>query len=146
IYFDAAATAVKLERDGEKFVDRPLWTHQENRVEFNTPVLKNGLLIGLTGPSGSGAHQFFVLDTATNKATWTAPAPRIAPANSPGAPPPEAKSDKGGDNGGEKGGFGFKGPPGGKGGFGGKGGGMGGGIRADPGYGSIVDAGSVILT
>jgi hypothetical protein len=36
----------------------------ENRVEFNTPVLKNGLLIGLTGPTGSGAHQFFCAPSA----------------------------------------------------------------------------------
>src|SRR5437762_9956798 len=67
IYFDGAATAVKLEKEGDKFVDRALWTHNENRVEFNTPVLKNGQLIGLTGPSGSGAHQFFALDVQTGK-------------------------------------------------------------------------------
>jgi outer membrane protein assembly factor BamB len=147
IYFDGAATAVKLEKDGDKFADKPLWTYNENRVEFNTPVLKNGLLIGLTGPSGSGAHQFFVLDTSDNKTTWTSAAPRIAAAGPPGAPPPDAKGEKRGfgDKAGEKGdkGFGGKGPPGG---FGGKGGGMGGGMRADPGYGSVVDAGSVILT
>jgi outer membrane protein assembly factor BamB len=135
IYFDAAAYAVKLEKEGDKIVDKQLWKHQENRVEFNTPVLHNGLLIGLTGPSGSGAHQFFCVDIESNKATWTSAAPRIAAAGPPGAPQADEKGGKGG--------FGFKGGSGGKGGFG-KGGG--GGIRADAGYGSVVDAGSAIFS
>jgi outer membrane protein assembly factor BamB len=146
IYFDGAATAVKLEKDGDKFVDKPLWSEMENRVEFNTPVLKNGLLIGLTGPSGSGAHQFFCFDTATSQTTWTSAAPRLAGAAS--GPPDGKAGGKGGF--GDKKGFGDKAPPE-KGGFGGKGGGggkggMGGGMRADAGYGSVVDAGSVIMT
>lgn len=136
IYFDATAYAVKLEKEGDKIVDKPLWKHQENRVEFNTPVLHGGLLIGLTGPSGSGAHQFFCVDIENNKSTWTSPAPRMATA---GPPAPPQADDKGG-----KGAFGFKGPPGGKGGFGK--GGRGGGMRADAGYGSVIDAGSAIMT
>ena len=202
IYFDGAATGAKLEPEGAKLVDKTLWTHMENRVEFNTPILRDGLLVGLTGPSGSGAHQFFCLDTQSGTVTWSSPAPRIASAAAP-----DGKGDKsvfgdkggfgpkggfgekggfgdkgafpqrggGGDKGGfgqrggddkgfgqrggdkgkfgDKGGFGFKGPDG-KGGFGkgdfGKGGfgrgGGGGGIRADAGYGSIVDASTHIIT
>jgi outer membrane protein assembly factor BamB len=138
IYFDGAATAVKLEKQGDKFVDKQLWTHMENRVEFNTPVLRSGVLVGLTGPSGSGSHQFFALDTQSGQVDWTSPAPRIAAAVAGG----EGRGEKGFAPKGEPGKSGF-----GKGGFGkggfGKGGG--GGMRADPGYGSVVDAGSVLL-
>jgi outer membrane protein assembly factor BamB len=152
IYFDAAAYAVKLVKDGDKFIDQPLWKHEQNRVEFNTPVLLGDLLIGLTGPSGSGSHQFFCLDTTTNQATWTTPAPRIAGGSTEGraekaGPADKGNFDKSSDKGTGKGGFGGKGNFG-KGGFGkggfGKGGG--GGFRADAGYGSVVAAGSVILT
>jgi hypothetical protein len=112
----------------------------EQRVEFNTPVLKDGLLIGLTGPSGSGAHQFFCFEIATGKTTWTSAAPRLAAASAEGKAGEKGPPDKTGD----KKGFGEKGGFGGKGGFGK--GGMGGGMRADAGYGSVVDAGSVIMT
>jgi hypothetical protein len=70
---------------------------------FDTPVLKNGLLFGL-----SAANDFFCIDAKDGKTAWTAPS---APATAGDAP--------------------------------GGGGGRGG--RGRGGYGSIVDAGSVLL-
>jgi outer membrane protein assembly factor BamB len=103
--------AVKLEKQGDSFVAKDLWNNTENSVIYNTPVVKDGLLYGLTQ-----SHKFFCINTQTGKTMWTAPAPQAG-----GAPP-------------------------GAGGAGGGGGGrrMGGGGRTS-GYGSIVDAGSVLV-
>jgi outer membrane protein assembly factor BamB len=132
---DGPTTALKLAKQSDKFEDKVLWTTPENRVEFNTPVLKDGMLIGLTGGRvGGQSHQFFSFNVNSGKTAWTAPAPRIAGVTG-------GKAGGGGDKGGGDKGGGGKG----KGGFG-KGGGMGGGMRADAGYGSIVDAGSVLLS
>jgi outer membrane protein assembly factor BamB len=118
IYLDGPAKAVKLAKEGDKFVAKTEWTVQENPVQFNTPILRDGLLIGL-----SGRHELFCVDTKTEKTVWTTPAPRFAAA---GNTPPPDRSDKGDKRG--------------KGGRGG-----GGGMRADAGYGSVVDAGSVLM-
>jgi outer membrane protein assembly factor BamB len=107
-------TAVKFDKQGDGFVAKELWSNKEKSVQFNSPVLKDGLLYGLTG-----ANEFFCLNAQTGKLEWTAPA---GPAG-------------GGGPGGKAG------APGGKAG-GGRGMGMGGG---GAGYGSIVDAGSVLL-
>jgi len=107
---DGPATAIKLARDGDKFVSSKLWSNQASPVKYNTPVLKNGLLFGLSMRS-----ELFCVNTKDGTTLWSAP---IGPA--PAAPPP------GGAGGG------FKGK--------GKGGGMG-----TAGYGSIVDAGSVLF-
>jgi outer membrane protein assembly factor BamB len=97
--------AVKLEKEGDGFAAKELWSNPEKSVQFNTPVLKNGLLFGLTA-----GNEFFCLNAQTGQTSWSAP---LAPA-----------SEAGGAGG-----------PGGGGGRGGRGGG----------YGSIVDAGSVML-
>jgi outer membrane protein assembly factor BamB len=131
IFLDGPAKAVKLEKEGDKFVDKDLWTNTDYRVEYNTPVAMNDALFGLSGGMGSGAHNFFCIDLGTGKSGWNVPAPRIAGA--PAGAPPGGKG--GGQEGGKGGGFG-------KGGFG-KGGG--GGMRADAGYGSIVAAGPVLI-
>jgi outer membrane protein assembly factor BamB len=84
-------------------------------VQFNTPVLKNGLVFGL-----SNNDLLFCIDAKTGKTAWSAPAKGTAtPAVNPGAA---------GGGGAARGG---------------RGGRMGGGVR--PGYGSIVDAGSVLI-
>jgi PQQ enzyme repeat. len=108
IYLDGPARAVKLAKEGDKFVSSKLWSNQESRVEYNTPILKNGLLFGLTG-----RNELFCVDTKDGKTLWSS---AIAP--TPAATPTP--------------------PAGGK----GKGRGMGGG---QAGYGSIVDAGSVLF-
>lgn len=135
--------AVKFELEGDKVVAKDLWESPEKTVQFNTPVLKNGRLYGLTGN-----NDLFCLDAKDGKVVWSTPFPgtpeggatpraaldtqkppyrvpaakvfgQAAPAE-PGRPP---------------------GGPGGPGGPGRRGGGMGGG----GGYASVVDAGAVLL-
>jgi outer membrane protein assembly factor BamB len=128
--------AVKIEKQGDGFTPQELWSNSDKSVQFNTPVLKDGFLYGL-----SAANEFFCLNAKDGKLAWSAPAakpaeapPAAAPAagESPTAPPTTAPAA--GEPGGRR-----PGPPGGGGG-GRRGGGGGGG-----GYGSIVDAGSVLL-
>jgi outer membrane protein assembly factor BamB len=113
-------TAVKLEKQGDGFVAKELWSNKDNSVIFNTPVLKNGLLVGL-----SQGNQFFAINAQAGQTAWTAPGPQGG-----GAPGKGGGFGKGGGAG--KGGAGQKG-----------GGGMRGGGRG--GYGSIVDAGPVLM-
>jgi outer membrane protein assembly factor BamB len=120
IYLDGPAKAVKLTKEGDKFVAKTLWTVPENAVQFNTPVLREGLLVGL-----SGRHDLFCINTETKKTAWTSPATRIGGA---GAPP-----DRGNQGDGNQGSKGK-----------GRGRGFGRGA-ADAGYGSVVDAGSVFM-
>jgi outer membrane protein assembly factor BamB len=80
-------------------------------------VIKDGFLYGL-----SAGNEFFCLNTQDGKTVWTAP---FGPAAAAAAP-----ATGGGQGGGERGGRGGRG--------------MGGGMRGG-GYGSIVDAGSVLL-
>jgi outer membrane protein assembly factor BamB len=101
-------TAVKLAKKGDGVASTELWKNADNSVMFNTPVLKNGLLFGL-----SAGNDFFCINAKDGKTAWTAPSARAA-AN--------AASDGGGGGGG------------------GRKGGMGRG-----GFGTIVDAGSVLL-
>jgi outer membrane protein assembly factor BamB len=107
-------TAVKIEKQGDKFEAKQLWSNQDADVQFNSPVVKDGLLFGITP-----RDEFFCMNMQDGKVAWKAPA---------------AQAPRGGQPGGS-------GQAGGKGkGRGGRGGGMGGG-----GYGSIVDAGSVLI-
>ncbi|HLJ93988.1 MAG TPA: PQQ-binding-like beta-propeller repeat protein [Gemmataceae bacterium] len=105
------AKDVKLEKEGGGFAAKQQWNNKENNVLYNTPVVKDGLIYGL-----SQTNQFFCIDAKTGKTLWTASAATAAAA----APP-------------------AGGAPGGQGARRGGRGGMGGG------YGSIVDAGSVLL-
>lgn len=114
--------AVRLEKDGDKFVAKDVWANKDAAVIYNSPVIVGGHVYGLTQ-----GNQFFCLDLKDGKTAWTAPAPGT-PA---GGTPPPGGGDKGGPPGGDKGGKGGKG-----------GRGMGGGRG---GYGSIVAAGNVLL-
>ena len=93
------AKAVKIEKQGEAFAAKELWSNPDNSVQFNSPVLKNGFLFGLTQ-----GNEFFCINAQNGQSAWTAPA---------------GQAGAGG---------------------GGRGRGGGGG-----GYGSIIDAGSVLL-
>ncbi len=104
-------TAAKLERQGDKLTSEELWTNADNSVQFNTPVLKDGLIFGL-----STLNSLFCLSAENGQTAWNAP----LVANATG----EAKQESGGR---------------GRGGRRGRGGGGGGG------YGSVVDAGPVLL-
>jgi outer membrane protein assembly factor BamB len=58
--------AVKIEKEGDGFVAKELWTNADIGTSFNTPVLKDGLLFGL-----SERGNFFCLKAATGQAAWT---------------------------------------------------------------------------
>lgn len=99
--------AVKIEKSGENFAAKELWSNAEKSVQFNTPVLKDGLLYGLTQ-----GNEIFCLNAKNGQTAWTAP---VTPPSAGGQAEPAGG--------------------GGRGGRGGRGGG----------YGSVVDAGSVLL-
>jgi outer membrane protein assembly factor BamB len=111
--------AVKIEKQGDGFVAKELWSNPKNSVQFNTPVLKKGQLFGLTQN-----NQFFAINAENGETAWTAPAGQSG-GSTPAAKsaPPKGAAPKGGAKGGR--------------------GGRGGGAR--PGYGSIVDADSVLV-
>jgi len=64
--------AVKLEKEGDKLAAKEQWTNKDNGVQFNTPVIKDGLVFGLTD-----TNNLFCI-TADGKTAWTAPAPKAA--------------------------------------------------------------------
>ena len=134
--------ALKLEKEGDKFVAKELWNNPDKSVQFNTPVLKDGMIYGLA-PN----NELFCVSARDGKVAWSTPWPAAAraalelPDLAPAFaglqqdPPPRRPGGPGGQ--------GQGGQPGGPGGGGRRGGGgMGGG---GGGYGSIVDAGSVLL-
>jgi len=58
--------AVRLEKKGDKLVSKELWSNT-NGVMFNTPVLTNGLLFGL-----SENDRLFCINAKDGKTAWTA--------------------------------------------------------------------------
>lgn len=97
-------TAVRLEKEGDGFAAKALWKNADISVQFNTPVLKQGFLYGLTA-----GNDLFCLNAADGKTAWTAP---ITSSAENAAPAPGGRGRRGGGGGG---------------------------------YGSVVDAGSVLL-
>lgn len=60
------AKAVKIEKQGDTFTARELWTNPDASVQFNSPILKNGLIFGL-----SDRGNFFCINAQTGKTAWT---------------------------------------------------------------------------
>jgi len=60
--------AVKVEKAGDGFVAKELWSNPDNAVQFSTPVLKGDRLYGL-----SQKGDLFCLDAKDGKTLWTAP-------------------------------------------------------------------------
>jgi outer membrane protein assembly factor BamB len=58
--------AVKIEKQGDGFVAKELWSNEDLATQFNTPVLKDGLLFGL-----SDRNNLFCIDAKTGKTAWT---------------------------------------------------------------------------
>jgi hypothetical protein len=100
-----------LQKTGDSFTSKDLWNNAEKSVQFNTPVLKDGLLYGLTS-----GNELFCLSATDGATKWGAPAAKAAEGQ-PGGGPPGGGPGRGGGRG------------------------MGGG----GGYGSVIDAGSVML-
>ena len=59
---------MKLEKEGEKLVGKELWANKDGSVIYNTPVIKDGLLYGL-----SERNEIFCIDTKDGKTLWTKP-------------------------------------------------------------------------
>jgi len=57
--------AVKIEKQGDGFVTKELWSNKDVAVQFNTPVLKEGLLFGLTDKDN-----LFCLNAQTGQTAW----------------------------------------------------------------------------
>jgi outer membrane protein assembly factor BamB len=60
--------AVKLEKQAGGLSGKELWSNSENSVQYNTPVVKNGLLFGL-----SSNDNLFCINVQDGKTAWTAP-------------------------------------------------------------------------
>lgn len=58
--------AVKIEKQGDTFAAKELWSNDKLGTTFNTPVLKDGLLFGL-----SDRGNFFCINAQTGEAAWT---------------------------------------------------------------------------
>ena len=58
--------AVKIEKTGDGFAAKELWSNPDNGVQFNTPVLKGGQLYGV-----SQKGVIFCLDAQSGKTLWT---------------------------------------------------------------------------
>jgi outer membrane protein assembly factor BamB len=59
--------AVKVDKQGDEIAAKDLWNSDE-AVQFNTPVIKNGLLYGI-----SSRDSLFCINIETGKTAWTAP-------------------------------------------------------------------------
>ena len=73
-------TAVRLEKQGDAFVAKELWTNAEKSVEFNTPVLKNGLLYSLTS-----GNEFLCVNAQNGQTAWAAPVAQASAGGQAGA-------------------------------------------------------------
>lgn len=58
--------AVNIEKDGDKFAAKQLWSNADTAPQFNTPVVKDGFLYGLSERSN-----LYCIDLKTGKTTWT---------------------------------------------------------------------------
>ena len=58
--------AVKIEKQGDGFAAKELWSNPDLATQFNTPVLKDGLLFGL-----SNRNNLYCIDAKSGKTAWT---------------------------------------------------------------------------
>ncbi len=61
------ARAVRIEKTDAGFTAKELWSNPDNAVQFNTPVLKDGRLYGI-----SQKGDLFCIDAREGKTLWTA--------------------------------------------------------------------------
>lgn len=96
ISFNDGTRAEKIAAGGEQLAAENVWTNSDVRVQFNTPVWKDGLLFGL-----SNADSLFCLHAQSGQTAWT------APLQAPGAAPPAEQGRRRGGRGGGGGGGGY---------------------------------------
>ena len=63
--------AVKIEKKGDDFAAKDLWTNKGGPGKYNTPLLKDGLLFGITG-----GRNFYCMKAETGELLWTDPTKR----------------------------------------------------------------------
>ncbi len=59
--------ALKIEKQGDSYAAKELWANPQLSVQFDTPVLKNGLLFGI-----SSRNFLFCINAETGKPAWAA--------------------------------------------------------------------------
>ena len=60
--------AIKVEKQGDGLAGKELWANKDSSVMYNTPVLKNGLVLGL-----SATDTLFCINAETGQVAWTEP-------------------------------------------------------------------------
>ncbi|HVK17019.1 MAG TPA: PQQ-binding-like beta-propeller repeat protein [Fimbriiglobus sp.] len=60
--------AVRLEKQGDGLAAKELWSNDETAVQYNTPIVKDGLVFGITNRDA-----LFCIDAKSGKTAWTAP-------------------------------------------------------------------------
>ena len=58
--------ALKIEKQGNEFAAKELWSNGELAVQYNSPVLRNGMLFGL-----SDRNNLFCINAQTGVTAWT---------------------------------------------------------------------------
>ena len=58
--------ALRIEKQGDGFAAQELWSNPDLATQFNTPVLKDGLLFGL-----SNRNNLFCINAQTGQTAWT---------------------------------------------------------------------------
>ena len=111
-------TAEKIVQKGEELTAEDLWTNPDNSLQFSTPVLKDGLIFGV-----SNMNNLFCVNAETGQTAWSTPIGATAAQPEAGRQRGPGRRDQGAE-----GRRGRRGRRGGRG-----------------GYGSIVDAGSILL-
>jgi outer membrane protein assembly factor BamB len=77
-------TALKVEKTGDGFAAKEVWQKKASPGKYNTPVLKDGRLYGLSPAEGGGGRMmdpptnFFCMDAQTGEVLWTDSAKRGA--------------------------------------------------------------------
>lgn len=61
-------TALKITKQGDEVAAEGIWKNTDNSVGFNTPVLKDGKLYGI-----SGLNSLFCINVESGKTDWNAP-------------------------------------------------------------------------
>jgi outer membrane protein assembly factor BamB len=62
----SGTVAIKIEKNEDKFAAKELWKKNDSPGKYNTPMLKDGLLYGLTG-----GRSFYCMKAETGEVLWT---------------------------------------------------------------------------
>jgi outer membrane protein assembly factor BamB len=64
-----SGSAFTIEKSGDAFKATPFWKSQQP-AQYNTPVLKDGILYGLMAGTGKGSTKLYCQDAKTGKTLW----------------------------------------------------------------------------